>query len=352
MLPISDLLERLRAALRASDHRWRDATLELLPDKGLAHHHVRLVGTGALARLPKQSQLGLGAAANLAYQRACFERAAVSGFTPQYLGFLPVSVDLPRGALLVQEIVGRSALLPADLRGMARSLASMHMLALPPESARPPLLNVADPLAALANEISEQAAHLPAVAVDSAVALTLGRELERLRRLCSATARPECRLIAFDAHPGNFIVDADGKAVLVDLEKCRYSYPGLDLAHATLYTSTTWDVNTRASLTVRELIDFYAAWSAAVGSLSADAQAWHVPLRRAMWLWSISWCVKWRALSGLPAAVSADGEDWAAEGSDHALVAHVRDRVDHYLSPGVVEQVLEEFEALERAFRT
>ena len=76
-----------------------------------------------------------------------------------------------------------------------------------------------------------------------------------------------------------------------------------------------------------------------------------VPLRRAMWLWSISWCVKWRALSSLPATATADGEDWAAEGSDAALIAHVRERVDHYLSAGVVGQVLEEFDALEKAWR-
>ena len=347
----SELLVRLRAALAASDHRWRDAVLEPLPDKGLAHHHVRLAGTGALARLPKQSQLGLDAAANLAYQRACFERASVSGFTPRYLGFLPASVNLPRGALLVEEISGRSARLPDDLPRIAQALASLHTLALPPAAARAPLLDAADPLAALADEISVQAAHASAASLDSAVALALSRERARLQQLCSAPARPARRLIAFDAHPGNFIMDADGKAVLVDLEKCRYSYPALDLAHATLYTSTTWDVDTRASLTVPELLDFYAVWSAAAGPLGEGAQAWHVPLRRAMWLWSISWCVKWRAVSGRPATQSADGEDWAGEKSDAALLAHVRERVVHYLSPAVVSQVLEEFDALERALR-
>ena len=252
--------------------------------------------------------------------------------------------------MLVQEIIGRSVSLPADLQSMARTLASVHALALPPASSREPLLNADDPLTALANEITEQAAYVPAVSLDKEVALHLNRELTQLRRLCSASARPERRLIAFDAHPGNFIVDAEGSAVLVDLEKCRYSYPGLDLAHATLYTSTTWDVATRASLTVGELLEFYIRWSDAAGSAAADAQAWHLPLRRAMWLWSISWCVKWRAMAGLPAKVTADGEDWAAEQSDAALVTHVRDRVDHYLSAGVISQVLEEFDALQMAW--
>ena len=47
------LVERLRAALRDAAHPYAEATLEPLPDKGLAHDHVRLVGSGVLARLPK-----------------------------------------------------------------------------------------------------------------------------------------------------------------------------------------------------------------------------------------------------------------------------------------------------------
>jgi rSAM/selenodomain-associated transferase 2 len=68
-------------------------------------------------------------------------------------------------------------------------------------------------------------------------------------------------LVAFDAHPGNFIVREDGRAMLVDLEKCRYSHPGLDLAHATLYTSTTWDVDGRCALTPAQVAGCYRAWA-------------------------------------------------------------------------------------------
>ncbi len=345
----TELMERLRAALQASNSPWGSAALEPLRDKGLAHDHVRLCGTGALARIPKQSQLGLDALANLTYQRACFERAGASGHTPELLGYLPPSSYLPRGALLVQEIVGRPAALPADLTAIARALASLHALPLPPATLRAPLQNATDPLRALWSEIADQAGHLPAAGVDHAVGLDIDRELTRLHRLCESAARPERRLIAFDGHPGNFIVDEGGKAVLVDLEKCRYSYPGLDLAHATLYTSTTWDLDTRATLTRAEVLHFYAAWGTAGSARAGAAPAWHVPLRRAMWLWSITWCAKWRAVSGATARATADGEDWSTAHSDAALVAHVRERVDHYLSPPVVAQVLEEFDALDQA---
>ena len=49
--------------------------------------------------------------------------------------------------------------------------------------------------------------------------------------------------------------------MLVDIEKARYSHPPLDLAHATLYTSTTWDVDSRAELTLcTRSTGFYEAW--------------------------------------------------------------------------------------------
>ena len=142
---------------------------------------------------------------------------------------------------------------------------------------------------------------------------------------------------------------ADGTAVLVDLEKCRYSYPGLDLAHATLYTSTTWDIDAQATLSLTEVVQAYAQWAAVVGpAAAAAARAWHVPLRRAMWLWSVTWCAQWRVLSGAPPSKGASGEDWSTERSDPRLVAHVRDRVDHYLSDAVVAQLRDEFNAIDR----
>ena len=346
-----DVIQRLQSALQAAGHPAAGHLLVPLADKGLAHDHVRLLGTGLLARIPKQSQLGLAAQDNLDYQRACFGRAAASGHTPALQGVLPPSEHLPRGALLVQEIEGRPARLPQDLSAMATSLAALHALPLPEAPARAPLLNAPDPLQALVEEIDAQAGHLDAAGVSGPVRSMIESERQRLAHDLGGPARPQPCLIAFDAHPGNFIVQPDGRAMLVDLEKCRYAFPGLDLAHATLYTSTTWDVDTRAVLTVDEVVGFYAAWARAVGPMAADAQVWHVPLRRAMWLWSVTWCAKWRALSGASHPARADGEDWSGERSEVALVRHVRERVDHYLSPAVVADVLSGFDVLERGLR-
>jgi thiamine kinase-like enzyme len=201
-----------------------------------------------------------------------------------------------------------------------------------------------------------------AAGLDAPVSTAITRELSSLQSICGATARPPRHLIAFDGHPGNFIVrdpvhradnvqhDGGSQAVLVDLEKCRYSYPGLDLAHATLYTSTTWDMESHAVLSVRDVLSAYQTWAENMPEAPAIAALpWHVPLRRAMWLWSITWCAKWRVVSTTHSAATPDGEDWSEERSDEALIRHVRDRVDHYLSPSVVALVRDEFDQLDAA---
>jgi hypothetical protein len=349
-LATEPLVAGLRRALRDAGSPWAGAAIEPLTDKGLAHHHLRIIGSGLLARLPKQSQMGLDAAGNLAYEAACYARAAPGGHAPRVHGLLPLSAALPRGGLLVDEVQGRPARLPGDLPAVVRALAAMHALPLPPSAARAPLLDAGDPLAALRDEIEAQAAHLDAAALRPATRRAIDDARRHLAERCAQPARPERRLIAFDGHPGNFLVRADGEAVLVDLEKARYGYPPLDLAHATLYTSTTWDVQTRAVLAVADVRAAYETWQQACPGGAAQ-RAWFVPLREAMWLWSMTWCAKWRVLSPRAARSADTGEDWSSEHSSGALVAHVRERVDHYLGGEAVDFVRDEFDVLERLLR-
>ncbi|HSH57375.1 MAG TPA: aminoglycoside phosphotransferase family protein [Halomonas sp.] len=336
-----------RLAEALARHGYREAVRELrtMADTGLAHHHLWLIRDGDdwVARLPKQSQLGLEAYANLDYQTTCFERASYSGHTPPLHGVLPPSAMLPRGGLLVGAVRGRPARLPDDLPAIAEALAALHGLPLPPVEARAPLLAPADPWAAMREEVAAQAEFLDQAGLSAEVVAAVREELAALpRRLDDGeAARP--RLISFDAHPGNFLIDADGRAVLVDLEKCRYGLPGFDLAHASLYTSTTWDPNSHAVLGTGDLADFHRRWMARTGIGESDTL---LACRRAMWLWSLTWCAKWRASYAQPRDSRVRGEDWSAELSDVALIAHVRDRVDHYLSPAIIDHVRREFDAL------
>jgi hypothetical protein len=364
---LDPLLAALRQALAEAGPslglRRPEPPLERLPDKGLAHDHVRLVGCGLLARVPKQSQMGLEAEDNLRYQSACFERAAVSGHAPQLRGRLaPTGAGTPlaRGGLLVEEIHGRPAALPGDLPVLVDALAAIHRLPVPPAGARPPLLDAADALADLDREIGAQAKYLDAASLDTPVRRQIEAVRERWRRLVVHPARPPRALITFDAHPGNFLITPDGRAVIVDLEKARYSHPPLDLAHATLFTSTTWDLQSRAELGVGEVIAACERWLTVMDAPAGgpdrppfDATAWApwlVPLREAMWLWAVTWCAKWRVSSGAPAQRTTGGEDWSASKSNDTLVEHVRGRVDEYLSARGVDFVVNECDALRARF--
>ena len=319
--------------------------LEMLPTSGLAHDHVRIPGTGLLLRVPRQSQLALNAESNLSYQAACFQRAGPSQHAPLLHAVLPPAPDLPMGALVVDEIIGRVPRLPEDLPLLAEALAAIHGLSVPPSDRRPPLRDHANPVGETLAEISLQAAFLDGAGLEKAARRQIDEELSTARRLADPDIGPPVTLISFDAHPGNFIVDSEtGRAVLVDLEKARYGAAGYDLAHATLYTSTTWDVATRAVLGHDDMAAFYQRWMERVpGSLAQWSRGWMLPLRRIMWLWSVTWCAKWRVLSQRRASAdkleAGNTEDWSAELASADLIAHVRDRVDDYLNPETIARV-------------
>ncbi len=318
--------------------------LKPLPTTGLAHDHVRLNGRNLLARVPKQSQLALDAQSNLDYQASCFMRAGGSGHTPRLHAVLPPSDELPMGALIVDEIDGSALPLPDGIEAMAQALAAIHRLPMPADTIRRPLKNPVDALADTFTEVMAQSAYIASADLAYEAEAQIREELVAAGMLLARSDRPPITLIAFDAHPGNFLLTPDGRAILVDLEKARYGVPAFDLAHATLYTSTTWDVATYAELTPDQVACFYAAWLAAMPVGLADSIApWLLDLRRMMWLWSVTWCAKWRVKSQ-EAAKTGDRadrstEDWSAELSDPALVAHVAGRVEHYLDPAIIERV-------------
>jgi len=105
-LDIGELCNRLERALTQAGHRHGVHRLTPMADTGLAHHHVWLTrdGTDWVARLPKQSQLGLDAHANLDYQAACFERASLSGIN-QVRYVKDFDVEIAQAAAIADPIV-------------------------------------------------------------------------------------------------------------------------------------------------------------------------------------------------------------------------------------------------------
>jgi hypothetical protein len=319
--------------------------LEELDADGIAHAHVRVRGAARLVRIPRFSQVAADARAHLDYQAACFRRAVASSATPRLFAVLDPTEGLPMGGLVVEEILGRVPRLPDDLPALAEALARLHALAVPPRGERPPLVDQADdPIAGARAHLARQAAWLDDDAIDAVVAPTsrtiLREELAALATQLDALAdRPQpASLIAFDCHPGNFLIEASGRAVLVDLERVQYGSPANDLAHATLPTSTLWDRRIDVALTRRELERFHRLYRRRIDGLTAARLApWLAPYRRLIFLRSTTWFVRFLT------------ETRAGRGSagslDPAFLAEVARRIGGLLEPARLEAMRAEWRA-------
>ncbi|WP_448189142.1 aminoglycoside phosphotransferase family protein [Azospirillum sp. sgz301742] len=306
------------------------ADLQPMPLKGVAHDHVRLIGRGVVARVPRWSQVGLDPAANLAYQAAAFARAAAGGHTPELVGVLEPRDGLPMGALLVTEIAGRPPRLPDDMPAIAEALAALHRLPLPNE--RPPLASPPDPVAATLALVLRQAEHFARAGLEPDALVRIEAELAAAQAAKIDAPMP-ITLVGTDTHPGNFLIDAAGKAWFTDLEKAQYGHPAIDLAHASLYTSTMWDPDVAAALTPNDVAAFHAAWEHAVpGSLAAAVKPWLKPLRRLTWLRSLSWMARWK-IEG----------DRLSPGMPDALRAHLQERVADVFRPATIDHVRQDW---------
>lgn len=314
--------------------------------KGLAHDHIAIAGEPILLRVPKQSQFGLAATDNLRYQAACFERVSRSGHAPRLHGVIEPQPHLPMGALLVERIEGQPPALPADLSALAECMARVHALPVPPAHERPPLADHQDPIGGAMAEIEAQCAFLEAAGLGPGARAEVDDELSWAQTF-AADARSRAqpvRLVLTDTHPGNFLIDTNGQAIIVDLEKALYGSPGTDLAHATIYSSTTWDPDTWADLSLEDVACFYRSYLEIVDpALAAELRPWLVPLRRITMLRAITWCAKWRVLHKRARLDHTQGdasaEDWSAENTDPATIAHVAGRVDHYLRAATLRRM-------------
>lgn len=345
-------LDRIHAALvgRPGFETVLREALEPLPQKGLAHDHVAIRGTGALLRIPRQSQFALSARSNLEYQTAAFARTAAGGHAPRIHGAIAPAPRMPMGAVIVDHIEGEPANLPRDLPALAECLASIHRLPVPGPKWRPPLADHRDPVRGTLRFIEDQAAYLEAGVEDRDARRIIEEEIAWTRAFAeesSGKAQP-VTLVATDTHPGNYVIRPDGSAVIVDIEKALYGAPAIDLAHCSLYTSTTWDVAASFELEPADIADFYRCYLDCVpASLARDLEPWLMPLRRLTWLRSTTWSAKWRVESrgerraAKHAAEST--EDWSAENRDAALIAHVEGRTRDFLSVPTIERIRAEW---------
>ena len=325
------------------------AELQPMKVKGLVHEHIRIAGRNLVLRVPRLSQFGFEPEANLEYQRACFERAAASGATPNLHGVISISDRIPYGALIVEEIVGRAPRLPGDMAALADGLAAIHDLPLPADESRAPLTMHADPVFGTLRFIETQAAYLQEAGLAAEAVRQINDELDWARRFAAKSHRRKqpITLVGTDTHPGNFMVEPSGRAVFVDLEKSLYGSPAVDLAHASVYTSTMWDPEIAAILDPASVEAFYARYLARVPApLSQELRPWLAPLRRLTWLRTTTWCAKWRIEAAkAPATIGSTSERsaWSAERQDASLIAGVRARIDDYFDPDSIARIRAEW---------
>jgi hypothetical protein len=329
-------LTRALAAVPGCAEAGPDDLVELDAD-GIAHAHVRVRGSGRLVRIPRFSQVASEPRAHLDYQAACFRRAAAAGVTPRLDAVLAPQDGLPMGALVVEEIAGRVPRLPGDLPALADTLARLHALKLPAAEARPPLIDhAADPVGGARGHLARQAALLDDAAVLAVIAprarAILREELAELAPLLAARAgAPQpAGLIAFDCHPGNFLIDGAGRAVLVDLARVQLGAPASDLAHASLPSSTLWDRRIDVALTRPALATFYRRYAQALSAeRAALLRPWLAPYRRLIFLRSTTWFVRF--------LLETRAGRWSAGSLDPRFLAAVEQRIRDLLEPPRLE---------------
>jgi len=330
---VSDTLDpdAIAECLRQSGHapEVKGTDLSILSTKGVSHDHWRIGDSDLVLRIPRMNQWGLVAADALAYQAAAFDRASKSDHTPECRAILAPGDQLPRGALLVTAINGRTPALPDDLTAIAVALAAIHELPVPTEDKLAPLQIHRNPVSSTLQVIEEQAAFLSDAGIDDETAAGIREDLAWARNF-AGQGEPDFphRLVCTDAHPGNFLIDAAGKAWFVDLEKALYGAAPIDLAHVTLGTSTSWDPDCRGELSAADVGGFYHHYLDLVDRERAAAFGpWLLPMRRLTWLRTITWFARWKA--------QWSGDDHAAM-RDPRMAAHIRTHVDRCFAPEVV----------------
>ncbi len=334
------LVTALRTALLRSRELYRLAEGRLLriPTRSIAHDHIAVedvtyAGLPVLLRVPRISQWSFEAETQHAYETFAFARAQHSGVTPRLLGTLPPDPALLLGALVVERIYGTKPHLPRDLASLAQCLARLHRDP-PPPAQRPPLLVHDNAAVETFKIVTEQAGFIDAAHLPRAAAEAIRHEIAKARLLVvRASAWPTIiTLTGTDTHPGNFLVSPE-RAVFVDLEKALYGNPAVDLAHATLYTSTMWDPDCAVVLAQADVARFHAAYFAAASAArAAILKPWIAPLRRLVWLRTMTWCVRWRVVSR-----SDNGWSKARLAPSHA--AYIERTIDDYLDPARIASV-------------
>jgi hypothetical protein len=293
-------LDNLFRALTARPNFAELAPSELVPlaGKGLAHAHVRVKGKSVLLRLPRL-RAGEDANERLTREAEMFARAAPSDATPRLLGTIAPGELVPSGALIVDDISGTAPRLPQDLPALGNALGSIHKMKVPDAAARAPLASPSNPVAATVATIEGNLALADKAGLDPKAKIAFGQEIAWAKEFATNNDKRfqgmTRSLCLYDTHPGNFIAAPGGRAYFVDIDKCLYSFAGLDLAHLCARPALAWDPDCAASLSPADIDAFVRAWALRVGdALARETTSAFRPFRRLVWLRTTSQFLRFR----------------------------------------------------------
>jgi Ser/Thr protein kinase RdoA (MazF antagonist) len=316
---------------------------EALPATGTAHGHVRL-RDGRLARVAYAHEGDASAAGRLHAQAAAFRHLEPAGRTPRLHEVIEPQPGLPGGALIVDYIEGRAPRLPDELELMADTLARIHALPLPPASSSIP--RQSNPFLETLEAIELNATRFVDKAVaDPAARAEIVEEMQAMRRIAPALGRQVQPLTVAlaDTHPGNFIVDRAGIAWFVDLEKVHVGSAAIDLAHATLPTSTLWHPDVGTRLSRGEVQGFYESYLSRIERPKAEAlRPWLIPMRRLTWLRTTVFMARWRVETRAPRDPS-NTTQWSDAGLDPKMKRHIDARIDECFTRETIRAIRNEW---------
>jgi hypothetical protein len=322
--------------------------LVALPATGTAHGHVRVLrrieGRWPLARICYAHKGDADAAARLTAQATAFERAAPAAATPHLLGVVPPCEGVPGGILLVEFIAGRAPKLPDDLPPIAAALARLHDLPVPAPERIAPMMRAEHPVMALLQAIEVNAPFIERLSLSAQSRAMLADELAYARNFATRHA-DDPAVVTFalaDTHPGNFLLDRSGKIWFVDLEKAHYGSPAIDLAHATLPTSTLWDPSQNVVLNRAQTIAFYRAYGALAPERMSRLRPVLTPLRRMTWLRTMAFKARWKVQTAMPFDGSDPGQ-WSDRGLMPEMRQHIAGVIDRAFQPAAIAQTRHEW---------
>lgn len=182
------------------------------------------------------------------------------------------------------------------MKAVAESLGQLHKITSDRASGK---LEIA------AQPLASQAFLLKEVFKDSFNSAACGNQTRRL--LCAERHEVLSRiedmareglplsLIGGDSHLGNYLIDEQGKAWLVDLEFGQYDLPLVDLADAALPITARLDPDIGITPDFNSRRRFYHSWSMAVGPDIAEPLRHHVATaERAVRLRTLAWLAEWQ----------------------------------------------------------